>query len=70
MIWNGEDDGIFPVNLTMNTWHNILGVLGVSSTLKISHREPNMGHYLIKSEFDQMVDFIHAATEDHRRVTF
>ena len=58
MIWHGEADPIFPVDLTLNTWHGILDALGVRSTLKLEHREPGMTHTLIESEFAQMVAFV------------
>ena len=31
MIWHGEADPIFPVNMTMTAWNDILNVLGVKS---------------------------------------
>ena len=59
MIWHGENDPIFPVNLTMSTWNGILDVLGVKSTvLKIEHTEPGMTHTLVKGEFDDLVRFV------------
>uniref|UniRef100_A0A7S3AER5 Uncharacterized protein n=1 Tax=Haptolina ericina TaxID=156174 RepID=A0A7S3AER5_9EUKA len=58
MIWQGDDDSIFPADLTLNTWDGIFTALGASSTVKIEHREPGMTHTLIKSEFDQLLTFI------------
>jgi len=58
MIWHGEADPIFPVDLTLNTWNAIHTALGTSSTVKIEHREPGMTHTLIQSEFTRMVAFI------------
>lgn len=58
MIWEGDQDPIFPATETMNAWDGIFDALGVKSTLKIRHIEPGMSHTLIKSEFDQMVSFI------------
>lgn len=57
-IWHGDDDYIFPVNLTMNTWHAILDVLEVRSTLVVEHTEPGMSHTLVEEEFRQLVAFI------------
>eukprot|EP01052_Picozoa_sp_SAG31_P029996 SAG31_NODE_3037_length_4761_cov_2.884384_4_plen_63_part_00 len=58
MIWHGAEDPIFPEKLTMDTWDGIFETLGIKSTLKIRHVEPNMQHTLVKAEFDQMVSFI------------
>lgn len=59
MIWHGEADPIFPVNMTMTAWNDILNVLGVKSdVLKIEHTEPGMTHTLVKPEFDDLVQFV------------
>lgn len=58
MFFHGQDDPIFPVDLTMKTVHAIFNVLGVNSTIKIEHIEPGMGHTLDKSEFVMMDKFI------------
>ena len=61
MIWHGEDDPIFPVQLTINTWNRILDNLGVKErVLKIEHTEPGMTHMLVKKEFDDFNRFIRA----------
>ena len=59
MIWHGEADPIFPVNLTVTTWNDILDVLGVKAdVLKIEHTEPGMTHTLVKPEFEDLVRFV------------
>jgi len=58
MIWHGEADTIFPIDLTLNTWNGIFDALGVRSTLAIEHREPGMTHTVIQSELAQMVTFV------------
>jgi len=58
MIYWGEDDPIFPVKLSMDTYHGIFDVLGINSTLVIDHTEPGMTHTVIQKEFEQMVSFI------------
>ena len=59
MIWHGEADPIFPVNMTLTTWNRILDVLGVKSqVLKIEHTEPGMTHTLVEPEFVDLVSFV------------
>lgn len=58
MIYHGAADQIFPVNETLTAWNGIFEVLGVRSTVKIQHVEPNMYHTVIKPEFDMMVKFV------------
>ena len=58
MIWHGDDDPIFPVNLTMNAYTGVFDALGASSTLKVFHEEPGMTHTVIQPEFARMVQFI------------
>lgn len=58
MIYHGEADPIFPVDDTMEAYHDIFDVLGINSTLKVDHVEPGMSHTLIQKEFTTMVDFI------------
>lgn len=58
MIWWGDQDPIFPVTLSMSTFAAIFDVLGISSTLKINHTEPDMTHTLIKPEFEALVSFV------------
>jgi predicted esterase len=65
MIWHGTADGVFPVNFTINTWNGIFDALGVRSTLKVEHIEPNMQHTLIPSEFDKLVTFIGGTPANH-----
>ena len=60
MIWHGDADPIFPVNMTMNTWDGIFAALDATSTLKIEHTEPGMTHTLIEKEFTQLVEFVRA----------
>lgn len=60
MIWHGDADYIFPVNLTMNTWNGIFDILQIRSTLKIAHTEPGMTHTFIKPEFDQIDGQVHS----------
>ena len=44
MIWRRADP-IFPVNMTMTAWNDILNVLGVKSdVLKIEHTERDDAH--------------------------
>ena len=60
MIWHGDADPIFPVNMTMNTWDGIFAALDATSTLKIEHTEPGMTHTVIEKEFTQLVEFVRA----------
>ena len=58
MIYHGDADPIFPVELTMQTWGGIFDALEIDSTLKINHTEPGMTHTLIEKEFTQLVSFV------------
>merc|ERR1712110_423709 len=66
MIWEGEDDYIFPPNKTMTTYQNVFEKLGVTDTWKIRHIEPGMGHWFVQKEFDQMIRFINGGTESNK----
>jgi len=59
LYWGGAD-GIFPAAESLKAYHDMLGALNASSTLKYEHTEPGMGHTLIEKEFVEMVKFIRA----------
>ena len=63
MIYHGDADPIFPVNLTVDAYRGIFAALGASATLKVLHTEPGMTHTLIRPEFDLMLEFIRGGND-------
>jgi predicted esterase len=64
VLWHGEADEIFPVDLTLNTWDSIFDTLGAKSTVKVEHREPGMVHMVIQKELQQVLAFVRGGAAD------
>ena len=58
MLWQGQDDPIFPGAQTQTSYRNILNILGASSTIIIDENIAGQGHDLTQNEFAAMNSFI------------
>lgn len=58
MIWHGEDDTIFPLDITEATYAGAFEALGVTDTLRVNVTQPGQSHTTVEPEFTRMVEFI------------